>query len=156
MYILLQLYSFIALQLHSYLIAFLLSYILALVCGCKGTYKYTYSLMQGCKWLCKEVIGFVLYTNLLRNHLFCTLNHFTYSQCKFLSLWLIKIRPLGRIFCSPEQSKLCFEARIRRVGTSKPLALAGSLKRTPKSWFLLTLNLYDLTENNSQTLDRQE
>jgi len=30
---------------------------------------------------------------------------------------------------------LCFEARIRRVGTSKPLALAGSLKHTPKSWF---------------------
>ena len=59
-----------------------------------------------------------------------------------LFLWLIKIRPLGRIFCSPEQSKLCFEARIRRVGTSKPLALAGSRKPLQSRGFYLLMKLY--------------
>lgn len=34
----------------------------------------------------------------------------------------------GRIFCSPEQSKLCFKALETRFCASKPLALAGSFK----------------------------
>lgn len=44
----------------------------------------------------------------------------------FFSLY--QIRPVGWIFCSPEQSKLCFEALETRFCASKPLALAGSFK----------------------------
>ncbi|MEZ0453099.1 hypothetical protein ABTW24_16005 [Sphingobacterium thalpophilum] len=46
----------------------------------------------------------------------------------------------GRIFCSPEQSKLCFEMLEINSRTSKPLAppVGGELlKHPPKSGFML-------------------
>lgn len=48
------------------------------------------------------------------------------AKSRFFPLY--PIRPAGRIFCSPEQSKLCFEALETRFCASKPLALAGSFK----------------------------
>jgi hypothetical protein len=48
------------------------------------------------------------------------------AQSRFFPLY--PIRPVGRIFCSPEQSKLCFEMLEINSRTSKPLALSGSFK----------------------------
>ena len=41
----------------------------------------------------------------------------------------------GRIFCSPEQSKLCFEALETRFVPQNHLPLQGALKHPPKSGF---------------------
>ncbi|SFB87101.1 hypothetical protein SAMN05421747_101617 [Parapedobacter composti] len=41
----------------------------------------------------------------------------------------------GRIFCSPEQSKLCFEALETRFVPQNHLPLQGVLKHPPKSGF---------------------
>jgi len=47
----------------------------------------------------------------------------------------------GRIFCSPEQSKLCFEALETRFCASKPLALAGSFKTLSEVEVLLNIKM---------------
>jgi len=47
----------------------------------------------------------------------------------------------GRIFCSPEQSKLCFEALETRFCASKPLALTGSLKTPSEVGVLLNIKM---------------
>jgi hypothetical protein len=41
----------------------------------------------------------------------------------------------GRIFCSPEQSKLCFEALETRFVPQNHLPLQGALKHPSKSGF---------------------
>ncbi|SMG39448.1 hypothetical protein SAMN05660862_2781 [Sphingobacterium psychroaquaticum] len=43
----------------------------------------------------------------------------------------------GRIFCSPEQSKLCFEALETRFVPQNHLPLQGLGKHPPKSGFML-------------------
>ena len=57
------------------------------------------------------------------------------AKSRFFPLY--PIRPVGRIFCSPEQSKLCFEALETRFCASKPLALAGSVKTLSEAEVLL-------------------
>ena len=57
------------------------------------------------------------------------------AKSRFFPLY--PIRPVGRIFCSPEQSKLCFEALETRFCASKPLALAGSFKTLSEGEVLL-------------------
>lgn len=55
------------------------------------------------------------------------------ARSRFFLLFLI--RPEGRIFCSPEQSKLCFEARGIRLVPQNNLPLHGAGKHPPKSGF---------------------
>src|SRR5690606_7186486 len=55
------------------------------------------------------------------------------AQSRFFPLY--PIRPAGRIFCSPEQSKLCFEALETRFVPQNHLPLQGALEHPPKSGF---------------------
>ena len=57
------------------------------------------------------------------------------ARSRFFLLYLI--RPAGRIFCSPEQSKLCFEALGTCSVPQNNLPLQGAGKHPPKSGFLL-------------------
>lgn len=54
---------------------------------------------------------------------------------KSLFFPLFTIRPIGRIFCSPEQSKLCFQALETSFVPENLLPLQGAFKHPPKSGF---------------------
>lgn len=53
---------------------------------------------------------------------------------------LSPIRPAGRIFCSPEQSKLCFELLGINSASQNHLPLQGAGKYPPKSGFMVIMN----------------
>ncbi|MVZ63743.1 hypothetical protein [Sphingobacterium humi] len=66
------------------------------------------------------------------------------AQSRFFLLY--PIRPVGRIFCSREQSKLCFEALGTHSVPQNHLPLQGTGKHPPKSGFYWILSKDELAE----------